>query len=113
MTDVTQHFTVGEHSANSLKPEPVWYGSTDQVAIPKAGKEAEPVTIIADTLPGGTVQIQMIDSNGDWRTLSNPEYTISGVFSSVQLYSQNTPGYRVIATGAAKYRVISNDPLAV
>jgi len=111
MTEVTRHFTVGTHSAKSLKPGPVWYSAGDIVAVLAKGMEGEPVTVIADA-PSGDVQIQIENSSGNWVTLTGSEYTLTGGLFSVQLRVANSSDYRVIATGAAKFRVIGNDSLS-
>lgn len=96
--------TTGSFSANSLKTAPVWYSSADDVVVPKKGTNAGQTTVIVE---GGTgdVQIQIKDSTGSWLTLDGDEYTITGN-SSVQLTGDNSPAYKITATGDAKFQVV-------
>lgn len=101
---LTTPIITGTFSADSLKPQPIWYGATDDVIVPKKGTNAGQTTVIIE---GGTgdVQIQIQDSSGAWITLDGDEYTITGN-NSVQLSGDNSPAYKITASGDAKFQVV-------
>jgi len=53
---------------------------------------------------GGSVQLQMRNSNGNWFTPASADYTLTQP-GPVRVERSNTPAMRLVATGAAKFEV--------